>query len=153
MNNPISKTNSPYLLTGDIAIDERGKVSFVNEFNFQKIIRFYVIANHKTGTVRAWHAHKYEAKYVFVVSGSLLIGAVAINNWKHPSKKLDVYRYVLSSNKPAILYIPEGYANGFMSLTADTKVIFFSTKTLEESKKDDIRFDSRYWDIWNISER
>jgi dTDP-4-dehydrorhamnose 3,5-epimerase len=40
-----------------------------------------------------------------------------------------------------------------MSLTEDAKLMFFSTSTLEESMGDDIRFDSRYWDIWNTVER
>ena len=45
-----------------------------------------------------------------------------------------------------------GFANGFMSLTADTTLMFFSTK-LEESSGDDIRYDSGHWDIWDVIER
>jgi len=51
------------------------------------------------------------------------------------------------------LYIPAGFANGFMSLTSDTQIIFFSTSTIDESKGDDFRFDARYWDIWEVIER
>jgi dTDP-4-dehydrorhamnose 3,5-epimerase len=40
-----------------------------------------------------------------------------------------------------------------MSLTDDTRLIFFSTSTLEESKGDDVRYDARHWDIWTIEER
>ena len=40
-----------------------------------------------------------------------------------------------------------------MSLTDDLKLMFFSTSTLEESAADDIRFDSRLWDIWQVTER
>jgi dTDP-4-dehydrorhamnose 3,5-epimerase len=60
---------------------------------------------------------------------------------------------VLSANKPSVLYIPPGYANGFMSLTPDARLMFFSTSTLAESKGDDHRYDPRHWDIWNIEER
>jgi len=60
---------------------------------------------------------------------------------------------MISSKKPQVLYIPPGYANGFMSLTSDLKLIFFSTSILEESANDDIRYDARYWDIWNVIER
>ena len=112
-----------------------------------------MVSNHKQGFVRAWHAHKHEAKYVFAVAGSALVGAVKIDDWEKPSVDLPVGRYVLSSKKPQILYIPAGHANGFMSLTSDLKLVFYSTATLEESAEDDIRFDARYWDIWNISER
>jgi len=59
----------------------------------------------------------------------------------------------LSAQSPSVLYVPAGYANGNMSLTADAKAIFFSTASLEESKGDDIRFDSRVWDPWTVEER
>lgn len=139
----------PYLIKGGMSVDARGSVSFVNEFNFSKIKRFYTVENSRRGEVRAWHGHKNEAKYVFVVSGEALVGAVKINNWNSPSRKTKVYRFLLSSSKPTILYIPKGYVNGFKSLTKDAKIIFFSTSTLAQSKNDDFRFDARYWDIWN----
>ena len=59
----------------------------------------------------------------------------------------------LSAAQPKVLFIPAGYANGFMSLTDDTRLIFFSTSTLDESKEDDVRYDARYWNIWTIEER
>ncbi len=60
---------------------------------------------------------------------------------------------MLSAGTPAVLYIPPGYANGFMSLTADARLAFFSTRTLAESQGDDVRFDARHWDIWDVVER
>lgn len=139
----------PYLIKGGMSVDTRGSVSFVNEFNLSQVKRFYVVKNRRKGMVRAWHGHKYEAKYVFVVSGSALVGAVKIDDWENPSKTTKVHKFVLSSNAPAILYFPKGYANGFMSLTNNAKLIFFSTKTLQQSLKDDIRFDPKYWNIWD----
>jgi dTDP-4-dehydrorhamnose 3,5-epimerase len=126
---------------------------FVNEFNFAGVKRFYVVTNHATGFVRAWHAHRHEAKYVYVASGAAIVGAVRIDNWEQPDRAARVYRHVLTAYKPAILYIPAGYANGFKSLTQDTQLFFFSTSTLEESRDDDIRFEARYWDIWAVEER
>jgi dTDP-4-dehydrorhamnose 3,5-epimerase len=52
-----------------------------------------------------------------------------------------------------VIYIPPGYANGFMSLTSDLKLMYFSTSTLDQSAGDDIRYDARYWDIWDVIER
>ncbi|MDH4359054.1 MAG: dTDP-4-dehydrorhamnose 3,5-epimerase family protein [Candidatus Berkelbacteria bacterium] len=153
---PKEKSNNeelPQLIEGGIAIDDRGEVVFANGFDFKGVKRFYMVSNHKAGMVRAWHAHKKEAKYVLVTSGAAVVGAVKIDNWENPSKWVEVRRHVLSAKKPSLLYIPAGYANGFMSLTEDTKIVFFSTSTLEESKGDDIRYDSRYWDIWEVVER
>ena len=141
------------LIEGGLAVDDRGTVSFVNGFAFAGVKRFYVVRNHTAGFVRAWHAHRREAKYVFVARGSALVCAVKIDDWERPSKDLPVRRFVLSAEKPAVLFIPEGYANGFMSLTGDAVLVFFSTATVEESRNDDIRYDARHWDPWKVEER
>lgn len=145
--------NKPKVIQGGIAIDDRGSISFVNDFNFKDIKRFYIVENHKQGFVRAWHAHKKEMKYVMVIKGSALIGAVKIEDWENPSKDSIPEKFVLSAQKPGVLFIPAGYANGFMSLTADAKIIFFSSSSLEESAGDDFRYSARYWDIWHVEER
>ncbi len=144
---------APRLIDGGLAVDDRGQVSFVNDFAFEGVRRFYMVSNHHGGFVRAWHAHRHEAKYVFVTTGAAIVGAVEIDDWERPSKTAQIHRYVLSAKKPSILYIPAGYANGFESLTDDTNIIFFSTATMEEAKSDDVRYDARYWDIWEIIER
>jgi dTDP-4-dehydrorhamnose 3,5-epimerase-like enzyme len=146
-------TAEPKLLTGDLAVDDRGTVTFVNDFDFSGVKRFYTVRNHRAGFVRAWHAHRREAKYVTVVAGSALVGAVAIDDWERPSADLPVKRFVLSADKPSVLYIPPGFANGFMSLTADAQLVFFSTADLQESRGDDVRYDARLWDIWAVVER
>jgi dTDP-4-dehydrorhamnose 3,5-epimerase len=67
--------------------------------------------------------------------------------------KQEPKKYILSSDKPSILYVPPNHANGFMTLTDNAIVQFFSTSTLEESKGDDIRFPYDTWNIWNIEYR
>jgi len=154
MNKQLQKNlEEPILIEGNLSVDDRGEVGFVNEFNMESVKRFYTVANHRSGFVRAWHAHKNESKYVTVVHGAALVAAVRIDNWEKPSKDLKIYRYVLSVVKPAVLLIPKGYANGFMTLKEDTKMVFFSTATLEESRGDDIRYDAYYWNPWKIIER
>lgn len=145
--------DKPKMIQGGIAVDDRGNVSFVNDFDFHDIKRFYMVENHQQGFVRAWHAHKKEMKYVMVVKGAALVGTVKIDNWEKPSRDLQPEKFILSDQKPTVLYVPAGYANGFMSLTADARIIFFSSSTLEESKGDDFRYSARYWDIWQIEER
>lgn len=145
--------DEPLLIEGGLSVDDRGSVAFVNAFGFAGVQRFYVVANHRVGFVRAWHGHQREGKYVMALVGSALVGAVKINDWEHPSKDLLVHRYVLSAEKPALLYIPPGYANGFMTMTVEAKLIFFSTASLEDSRGDDIRYDAYYWNAWAIVER
>lgn len=143
----------PTIIKGGLSVDDRGTVSFVNDFNFEGVKRFYIVENHKMGFIRAWHGHKHESKYVMVVKGSALIGAVKIDDWEKPSRDLAVHRYILSEKNPSVLFIPAGHANGFMSLSEDTKIIFFSDSELKQSLGDDFRFEARYWDPWHIEER
>lgn len=145
--------DQPILLPGDIAVDDRGSVSFVNGFHFEGVRRFYVVGNHRSGFVRAWHGHRREAKYVTCVSGAAVVGAVKIDNWDSPNAALTPSRYVLSAVRPAMLYIPPGYANGFRSLTDDTRLVIFSTASMEEASEDDVRWEARYWDCWEVLER
>ena len=59
----------------------------------------------------------------------------------------------MCDKSPSILFIPEGYANGHMSLNENTQIMVFSNKTLQEGLNDDIRFESHYWDPWKVEER
>jgi dTDP-4-dehydrorhamnose 3,5-epimerase len=146
-------SNVPRIIEGELVTDDRGDVCFVNDFHFEGVKRFYLVSNHKVGFVRAWHAHRREAKYATVVQGAAIVATVLIDDWEQPSKDAKVHRFTLSAQKPSVLYIPPGYANGFMSLTPDCKIMFLSTSTLEESLRDDVRYDARYWDVWQVVER
>jgi dTDP-4-dehydrorhamnose 3,5-epimerase len=149
----LQQSEVPILMEGGLGVDDRGLVAFVNGFAFEGVKRFYMVSNHRQGFIRAWHGHRKEAKYVTVVQGSALVCAVRVDDWEKPSQGLPIHRHVLSAQKPAVLFIPAGHANGFMSLTEDAKLMFFSTATVGESQNDDIRFDSRHWDPWPIVER
>ena len=140
--------DSPRLIEGGAAVDERGRVAFVNGFDFEGVKRCYLVSNHTRGFIRAWQGHRKEAKYIMAVQGAARVCAVAVDDWQQPSKSARIHDYTLSAEKPAVLFVPAGYANGWMSLTEDARVMFFSTATLDESKGDDFRFDSRYWDPW-----
>ncbi len=145
--------SEPKLIKGNLSVDDRGQVSFVNDFNFSGVKRFYVVKNHRQGFIRAWHAHKKESKYVTIIKGAAIVCAVKIDNWDNPSKELPIQRYILSDEVASVLYIPKGYGNGFMNLANDTRLVFFSTSTAEESKNDDFRYDAYYWNPWQILER
>jgi dTDP-4-dehydrorhamnose 3,5-epimerase len=128
-------------LNGGISVDDRGSVRFVNDFNFEGVKRFYQVENHRSGFIRAWHGHKKEGKYVYVVNGTAMIGVVNMETE-------EIKKFILSDKSPKILWIPPGHFNGFKSLEENTKILFFSTSTLEESLGDDIREEHSKWDIW-----
>lgn len=130
------------ILQGGVSVDDRGSLRFINDFNFEGVKRFYQVQNHRQGFIRAWHGHKKEGKYVYVVKGSALIGAVHMDTE-------DVQKFVLTSDQPKILFIPPNHYNGFKSLEDGTIIQFFSTATLSETLDDDIRHPHDKWNIWD----
>ncbi|MEI6899876.1 MAG: dTDP-4-dehydrorhamnose 3,5-epimerase family protein [Bacteroidota bacterium] len=148
--------DKPRIIKGDLAIDDRGSVRFVNEFNFEGVKRFYQVANHERGFIRAWHGHQKEGKFAYVVKGSALIGVIDLDAEPMPDKFIpseSAFKFVLSDKKTSILWIPAGYYNGFMSLEEDTILMFFSTSSLEESLGDDIRQPFNRFNLWDIEYR
>ncbi|MBI2003509.1 MAG: dTDP-4-dehydrorhamnose 3,5-epimerase family protein [Parcubacteria group bacterium] len=142
----MNSKNNIKLIDGGLAVDDRGTVRFVNDFDFNGVKRFYQVENHQKGFIRAWHGHKKEGKYVYVSSGAALVGVVDLKTKK-------IRKFILSDKKPQVLWIPPNHANGFMNLEDNTDILFFSTSTLKESADDDIRFPYDQWNIWEIEYR
>lgn len=140
--------NTPEIMKGNSFVDDRGTLYFINDLNIGEYKRFYIVENHAQNFIRAWHGHLKESKTVICVQGAALIGVVNIQEENQTPVK-----FTLSSHQPAALKIPAGYANGFKTLTADCKLMFLSTVTLNESKDDDFRFDYDHWNIWEESYR
>lgn len=140
--NSVFLRKEPILIKGDSFIDDRGVLSYVNDMNFFGVQRVYWIHHDRYGVVRAWHGHHQEGKFVYVVKGIFLVGAVHMKTEK-------IHTFVLSEQKPAFLWIPPGYANGFKNLKEDSDIMFLSTSTIEEAKGDDVRFEWNKWNIWD----
>ncbi len=143
----------PSVFQGNKIFDDRGSLGFINGFNVSDFKRFYLIENHSVNFIRAWHGHLKESKAIIMVKGEALVCAVELDNTTNPNKNNEVTRIVLSATSPSALYIPAGYANGFMTLSADAKLLVFSSTTVEESQGDDYRFAYDYWNPWNITPR
>ena len=141
-------TNSePVHLEKGFAEDKRGSLEFYNNLKLDEFKRFYIVNNPKKGTVRAWHGHKIEAKLVKVLKGEFVVCTIEIDNWESPDKDLHVTKFDLNENS-GIVFIPPGYANGAINLSDDSSIMYFSSLTLEDSKNDDYRFDSQFWNPW-----
>jgi dTDP-4-dehydrorhamnose 3,5-epimerase-like enzyme len=146
-------TSEPYVVKGGAASDDRGRVYFANDFDVSVCRRMYIVENFSVGTVRAWHAHRRERKWIIPLSGAALACCVPIDDWDSPDRDADVYRYTLDAEHPAVLGVPAGYANGAMSLLPGTKLLYLSNAPLDQSLEDDVRYPARYWDPWSVDER
>ncbi|MDQ7960979.1 dTDP-4-dehydrorhamnose 3,5-epimerase family protein [Flavobacterium lindanitolerans] len=141
--------NQPQIIQGNIHEDERGKLFYVNEFDLSEVKRYYIIEHPDILVIRAWQAHKREQKWFQVISGSFVVAVVQPDDWENPSEKLEVREFVLNADENQILHIPGNFANGFKALEKNSKMIVFSDFSLEESSKDNFRFDSKLWFDWN----
>jgi dTDP-4-dehydrorhamnose 3,5-epimerase-like enzyme len=149
------KYNKPFSKSIDISSDDRGTfVPFLKDAHSLPekkglaIKRIYYVYNYGKGVVRGFHFHEHEWKYFIISSGAAKF--VALNPDK-PDKK---FIFISSARKPNLVVIPPGYANGWVSLEENTVLLCGSTSSLEESIKDDKRYDPYSWgDVWTVAGR
>ena len=137
----------PFIYSKEETQDFRGSLEYYNSLDLDKYKRLYIVKNPKIGTVRAWHGHKIESKLVKVINGNFCIFTIKIDNWDNPSKDIIPSKYEMDENS-GILYIPTGYANAAINTEANSHVIYFTSINIDDSKKDDHRFESKFWDPW-----
>lgn len=133
------------LISGGFHTDQRGALSFFNDFDMSNVKRFYIIEHPDTNIIRAWQGHRHEQKWFSVISGAFKMAVIKPDDWQHPSKDLMPEIYTLSADNPQVLHVPSGYATGFRALAEHSKLLVFSDATLQDSMKDDYRFDKDYW--------
>ena len=80
--------------------------------------------NREKGTLRGMHYQlpRWEAKLVRVTRGSIFDAIVDLRP-KSPTYKQH-FGAILSASNYTMLFIPEGFAHGFMSLEGDTEIFY-----------------------------
>jgi dTDP-4-dehydrorhamnose 3,5-epimerase-like enzyme len=142
--------SKPAVIDRNLFIDDRGGVYGAFD-NMDKvgIKRTYVVENFAPRFVRAWHGHRRAATFMHVINGAAKLAAVNMDDHS------DFLITTLTATKPGLLYVPPGYFNGSMTLVPGTKLLVYSTLTLEECKSDDVR--ANYKDIkpeiWDVVQR
>ena len=139
----------PYIIKGGNYTDERGQLEFFNEFDMSPIKRVYFTTHCDIEVIRAWQGHTIESRWFRCVNGGFNVKLVEIDNWENPSNDLKVFEYELTAEKQEILYIPNGYVNGFKGLKADSKLMIMSNYGFKEIENDQILFDQNKWTEWD----
>ena len=135
----------PTILQGGSHTDPRGTISFVNDFNFQGVTRFYNIHHPDTTIIRAWQGHTQESKYYYPVKGTWLIAWVKMD-FTIPEDQWTAEHIILKASDNKLLFLPPGYANGFKALEPDSIITGFSVPGKEEETL--LRWDSDKWMDW-----
>ena len=138
------------LVSIETHVDDRGFLNQIFETTqnlFPEVKRIYVVGNFGKGVIRGLHMHRTEWKYFYVVKGAAKF--VAVKEGEGNPETI-----VLSEKNPSILVVPPSYYHGWMSLEEDTVLIGISSRTVEESLKDDIRVDpNKFGDVWSVKPR
>lgn len=114
------------IIKGGLHIDDRGKMTYINDFDLSITKRFYTIQHTNTEVIRAWQGHKIETKWFYVIKGTFKIAKVKINDWDHTKNNVEVTDYILSEKDPEILQIEPRYANGFKALEPGSILTIYS---------------------------
>ncbi|PQJ21091.1 dTDP-4-dehydrorhamnose 3,5-epimerase family protein [Tenacibaculum sp. SG-28] len=141
--------NQPYIIEGGKHIDERGRINFVNVFDMSNIKRLYYTEHFSTDVVRAWQAHIVEKRWFLCIEGEFMVKLVKIDDFKSPSEELEVYEFLLKAEDPQVLFIPEGFANGFQAKKENSKMMIFSDYAFGVNPDDQVRFDKNKWTTWS----
>jgi dTDP-4-dehydrorhamnose 3,5-epimerase-like enzyme len=136
----------PTIITGGSHNDNRGTISFVNDFDFKGVDRFYSIHHPDTKIIRAWQGHTQDSKYYYPIKGSWVVAWVKMEFHK-PQEEWKVEYIRLNANESKIVFLPPGYANGFKALEKDSIIIGFNASG-EEEEKEILRWDADRWLDW-----
>lgn len=137
----------PQISTVNIHQDERGEIRFCNEFDLLPFQRFYCISSGKENQIRAWQGHKRERKVFLPLSGKTKIVLVEITDFS-TQKVGKITEYMLDFERPELLVVPGGYANGIQFMSHESSIMVFSDLSLQDSKEDDFRFNKDLFYHW-----
>ena len=148
-----------YVLEIDLLTDERGffgRSFCVQEFadkniDFQ-IVQTNISFNHKKGTLRGMHYQsdpKAEKKLVRCTTGKIF--DVAIDLRPESLTYCQWYGIELSAKNYKMLYIPQGFAHGFLTLEDNSEVLYFMGEFYDPDYATGVRWDDSAFNIsWGV---
>lgn len=150
-----TKLQGAYLINIDTKEDERGyfgRAYCRNEFAALNIdftiAQSNISYNKHKGTLRGMHrqgAPHDEAKLVQCISGSLYDVIIDMR-----SNSPTLHQWIgttLSAQNNKMLYIPEGFAHGFITLEDDTKVMYLISQFYAPGAEQPIRWNDPFFNI------
>lgn len=132
------------VLKGNKHTDERGSITFNNEFDASQVKRIYTIENHAVDFVRGWQGHKIEQRWFACMKGEFEISVIEIDDFDSPSQALEAQKYILDDNTLDYLYVPSGCITAIKALKNGSKLLVLADYALGEII-DEYRFDLQYF--------
>ena len=128
--------------------DSRG---YFREVLLEKIVnkkfKFNVVSMSKKNVIRGLHFQKVrpQAKFISVIKGKIVDVAVDIR--KNSKTYGRHFKIILSAKNCTSLFIPEGFAHGFQSLSDNATVIYQVSKEFSPGNERGIRYNDPFFNI------
>lgn len=132
------------ILEGKKHEDERGIITFNNEFDASEIKRIYTIENHSTEFIRGWQGHKIEQRWFACIKGEFEISVIQIDDFTQPSKDLMITKYRLDCETLTYLHIPAGFITTIQTKKTGSKLLILADYALNQIQ-DEYRFSLDYF--------
>lgn len=132
------------ILQGKVHQDDRGIITFNNEFDASEIKRIYTIENNSPDFIRGWQGHKIEQRWFACMKGSFEVSVIEVDDFTNPSKDLTIQKYLLTDEVLTYLHIPAGCITAIQSKSLDSKLLVLADYGLGEIA-DEYRFDLNYF--------
>jgi len=145
------------LITPNVFTDERGYfMEFYNQKKIEKVIKTQFVQDNESlsnkDVLRGLHFQKppySQAKLIRVVSGSILDVAVDLRKDSETFGKH--FKHVLSGDNKKQLYIPKGFAHGFLCLENKTIINYKCSNFYHAQNEASIRWNDTDLNIdWGI---
>jgi dTDP-4-dehydrorhamnose 3,5-epimerase len=141
-------------------VDERGFFREILKINQIKKFGQWSMSWMTTGTIKAWHIHKVQTDYWFVVSGVVKAAVCKIHETSKDGTKFsssqaaakygyygDTEEFLMGDNQtPFVLVIPPGVAHGLKVLQGPAILMYVTSETYNPEDEGRIPYDALGYD-------
>lgn len=140
------------IIRSPIFEDNRGYFKeLIIEKDINERFPFKVMSFSKKNVLRGMHlqSKNSQGKYISVLKGSIL--DVVIDLRKKSKTFLKIFSVILSEKNAKSIFIPEGFAHGFCTLSKENYIVYSCTKYRSKNHEITIKWnDPKIKNIWPI---
>jgi hypothetical protein len=129
----------PFLHKGSQYTDDRGTITYNNDFDATSIKRMYTIENLSTDFKRGWQGHKIEQRWFSAMKGCFVIEVKPIIAFEQLTLDSAVHTFLLEDTTLDYLQVPAGHVTRIQALEKGAKLLALSDYHLGEIQ-DEYRF-------------
>jgi len=139
-----TKIKDLYLIKNKIFHDQRGYFKeLIRENVIKKKFPFHVMSYSKKNVLRGLHiqSNNSQAKFITVIKGKIF--DVAVDLRKNSKTYRKVYTTILSEKNSKSIFIPAGFAHGFLSLNKENFIVYGCSHYRNEQSELTINYNDK----------